>query len=150
MNDERSGALDRILELVAVLDADARRSLARDGLTPARAHVLWELQRRGPRSQRALSETLRVSARNITGLVDALVDGGFVTREPHPTDRRTTLVSFTERGARTAAALTRDHEELARLLFDGLPDELFRAFVAGLEHVLTRLREHGVSVERQR
>src|SRR3954447_22903617 len=150
MNGERSGVLDRILELVAVLDADARRSLARDGLTPARARVLWELQRRGPRSQRELAETLRVSARNITGLVDALVDGGFVTREPHPTDRRTTLVSFTERGVRTAAALTRDHDELARLLFDGLPDELLGAFVAGLEHVLTRLREHGVSVERQR
>jgi DNA-binding MarR family transcriptional regulator len=98
-------ALDRVLELAAVLQTDTVRSLARNGLTPARAHVLWELQHRGPLPQRALAEALRGSACNVTGLVDALEETGFVTREPHPIDRRTTLASFTEAGARTAVAL---------------------------------------------
>jgi len=62
-----------VLELVAVLQEDTTRSLARDGLTAARAHLLWELQHRGPTPQRALADALRVSARNITGLVDGLV-----------------------------------------------------------------------------
>jgi len=149
MADDRTAALDRVLELVAVLQEDTTRSLARDGLTAARAHLLWELQHRGPTPQRALADALRVSARNITGLVDGLVETGFVTREPHPTDRRVTLVSFTPHGAETAARLEREHAEFARILFADLPDDRFRAFADGLDHVLARLREHGVSLDAQ-
>jgi DNA-binding MarR family transcriptional regulator len=149
MADDRTAALDRILELVAVLDTDSRESLARDGLTPARAHLLWVLHHQGPLPQRALAEALRVSARNITGLVDGLVDGGFVTREAHPTDRRATLVSFTEHGAATARRLEREHAEFARILFADLPEDRFRAFADGLDRVLDRLREHGVSLDAQ-
>src|SRR3954462_10454282 len=136
-----TAALDRVLELVAVLQTDTVRSLARNGLTPARAHVLWKLQHRGPLPQRALAEALRVSARNVTGLVDALEETGFVTREPHPTDRRTTLVSFTEAGARTAAALERDHAEFAGLLWyvaESVPLGVPPAARAGREGVLVR------------
>ncbi len=141
MGDERTAVLDRILELVAVLDTDSRESLARDGLTPARAHVLWELQHRGPLPQRALAEALRVSARNVTGLVDGLVEGGFVTREPHPTDRRATLVSLTERGAATLDAMAGGHRELARQLFGDLSPAQHAAFADRLAHVTGRWRE---------
>jgi DNA-binding MarR family transcriptional regulator len=81
--------------------------------------------------------------------VDAHVGTGFVVREPHPADRRATLVSFTEHGARIGAALARDHAEFARLLFADMPDEQFRGFVAGLDHVLARLREHGISLDHE-
>lgn len=138
---ERYGAaLDRVLELTVLLNDDMTRSLARDGLTASRAHLLWELQQRGPSTQKVLADALGVSARNITGLVDALVATGFVTREPHPTDRRAALVSFTEHGAATAMALVRGHEELAELLFAGMPASQFACFVRGLGEVLDRLR----------
>ena len=142
--DRFSAALDRILELVVVLNDDMTRSLAKDGLTSSRAHLLWELQQRGPLTQRDLADALRVSARNITGLVDGLVATGFVTREPHPTDRRATLVSFTEHGAATAAGLARSQEEFARLLFAQMPEHRLDCFVAGLDDVLARLREAGL------
>jgi hypothetical protein len=58
-------------------------------------------------------------------------------------------VSFTDRGAAVADRLARDHTELARILFAGLPEERFRAFTDGLDHVLARLREHGVSLDAQ-
>src|SRR5918993_821261 len=93
-----AAALDQVLELVVLLNEDMTRSLARIGLTSARAHVLWELHHRGPTTQRVLADALQVSPRNVTGLVDGLVETGFVTREPHPGDRRATLVSFTEHG----------------------------------------------------
>jgi len=141
MTEDRTAALDRILELVAVLDADARRELARDGLTAARAHVLWELQHRGPLPQKALADALRVSARNITGLVDGLVESGFVTREPHPRDRRATLVTFTRRGSRVMAQMERDHARFADLLFDDLTDRQVNSLVKSLDLVLSRLRE---------
>ena len=74
----RTDALDGLLALTVVLGEDMRTSLARDGLTPSRAHVLWLLHHGGPTTQRAIADALGVSARNVTGLVDGLVAGGFV------------------------------------------------------------------------
>lgn len=142
--DRFAGALGRILELVVLLNDDMTKSLAKEGLTGSRAHLLWVLRERGPLTQRELAEALQVSARNITGLVDALVATGFVTREPHPTDRRATLVSFTKQGEATSQELERDQEEFAELLFGGMPRDRFNAFVDGLGEVLTRLADAGL------
>lgn len=142
-------ALDRLLELVVVISHDMASSLTALGLTEARTRVLWELQRRGPLTQRQLAEALEVTPRNITGLVDALVETEFVTREPHPHDRRATLVTFTSKGATTAAELERGHEEFAHLLFAGVSDGALAGFVAGIDHALTRLYEHGAAQSKE-
>jgi DNA-binding MarR family transcriptional regulator len=139
--EQWTGALDRLLELTVLVDADMTRSLAAQGLTPARTHLLWELGRRGPSTQRALADALDVSARNITGLVDALEETGFVARRPHPDDRRATLVTLTDRGTGVFDELGRGHEEFARLLFAGMPADQLDGLVRGLESVLTVLRE---------
>jgi DNA-binding MarR family transcriptional regulator len=138
--------LDRILELTVLLSQDAADSLAREGLTQSRAHVVWQLAQRGPCTQATLASDLHVTPRTITALVDALVDTGFVTREPHPSDRRATLVTFTERGRGTAQALLEAHRRLARQLFAGLPEAVFDGFDTGLRHVLTQFR--GVLAEK--
>jgi DNA-binding MarR family transcriptional regulator len=83
---------------------------------------------------------MHVTPRTITALVDGLVDTGFVTREPHPSDRRATLVTFTERGRTTAQELVDGHRRLARQLFADLPDEVFGGFDTGLRHVITQFR----------
>ncbi len=133
-------ALDTVLELTVVLSEDMDRGLASHGLTVSRAHLLWALRQLGPTTQRTLADALAVSPRTITGLVDGLVATGFVTREPHPTDRRATHVSFTEHGARTVAALERGYEELAQALFAGTPAGEVDRFVASIEDLVVRLR----------
>jgi DNA-binding MarR family transcriptional regulator len=65
-----------------------------------------------------------------------------VTREPHPRDRRATLVTFTRRGKTLAARLQRDHQALARALFDAMPSRDFEAFARGLAEVVAKLRGH--------
>lgn len=138
---ERHGEVfGRLLELTVLLGEDMSQALSREGLTESRAHLLWELQQRGPCTQQVLSQALGVTPRNITGLVDALVETGFVERRPHPSDRRATLVTFTDRGARIAGEFERGRAEVAELLFGGLPDGLFAAFVEGMDQVLERLR----------
>jgi DNA-binding MarR family transcriptional regulator len=82
-----------------------------------------------------------VSPRNVTGLVDALAATGFVTRAPHPTDRRATLVSFTEHGARTARRMDEDRGRLAEALFSGMSEVRFDGLVEGLDALLARLGE---------
>ncbi|HSU35058.1 MAG TPA: MarR family transcriptional regulator [Propionibacteriaceae bacterium] len=128
--------LDALLELSVLLGDDMNAHLARDGLTVARAHLLWELRRSGPVTQRVLSEVMRVSPRNITGLVDALVAGGFVTREAHPGDRRATLVTFTERGRQAADTMARQQRELADELFAGVTEESVAQLVAELRRIV--------------
>ena len=127
--------------LAVLLNDDMTRDLERRGLTRSRAHVVWEIRHRGPSTQQTLARALRVSPRAITGLVDALVVSGFVTREPHPDDRRATLVTFTRHGEKTAKQLERDHVEFARKLFADLPETTYQGFSRGLDAVLGRLRE---------
>jgi len=133
-------ALDRVLELAVLINTDMTRGLGELGLTESRTHLLWVLGQRGPSTQRELADELHVSPRNITGLVDALAATGFVTREPHPTDRRATLVQFTEHGADVVRRFERDHHEFARLLFEGMSKTRFDGFAKGLDAVLDRLR----------
>jgi DNA-binding MarR family transcriptional regulator len=148
---DRGGALDRVLELTVLLGADMERDLAARGLTTARTHLLWEVHRRGPCTQQTLAGALGVSPRNVTGLVDGLVATGFVTREPHPTDRRATLVTLTGRGAQVAGDLVQGRGQLADLLFTGIPDEVYAGLVEGLDIVLARLRDAlGAGGEQQR
>lgn len=135
-----SEALNRVLELVVLVNDDMTQSLARDGLTASRARVVWELGLHGAMTQKALADAIGVSARNITGLVDALVATGFVTREPHPSDRRAILVSFTEHGAKIAKELETGQKEFSHLLFDGIPIKQFDTFVDTMDEVLARLR----------
>lgn len=118
---QRIQALDLLVELTVSMSEGLTEGLAREGLTMARAHLLWVLRSNGPSTQRELADALRVSGRNITGLVDGLSATGFVTREPHPTDRRAALVTFTGQGRATADWMARGQQELADALFSRLP-----------------------------
>ena len=131
-----------MLELAVLVNADMASSLGELGLTPARTHVLWVVFHRGPSTQRALAEALDVSPRNVTGLVDALEEGGFMTREPHPSDRRATLVTLTAHGRKVAEQMVRGHDEFARLLFGRMSAGTFDGLVRGLSEVLEVLREN--------
>ena len=144
----RLTALDRVLELTVLLNEDMTTSLARDGLTTSRAHLLWVLRETGPTTQRVLAEALGVSARNVTGLVDALEETGFVTREPHPTDRRATLVTPTRRGAEVTAEMADGQQELSDLLFGGLSAAALAGLNRSLDHVLERLKNRLQEVDR--
>jgi DNA-binding MarR family transcriptional regulator len=77
----------------------------------------------------------------VTGLVDGLEQSGYVTREPHPGDRRATLITLTDRGTDVMTQMQKAQETFARLLFADLPGRELTALTQGLAHVLDRLRE---------
>jgi DNA-binding MarR family transcriptional regulator len=136
--------LDRVLHLATLVQADLARFERQQGLTTPRVHVLWVLGAAGPGTQQSLAAALDVTPRNVTGLVDGLVASGHVTREPHPTDRRATLVTLTALGARTVADLVDSHADLARQLFGDVPVARLAVFAEVLEettHRFARLME---------
>jgi DNA-binding MarR family transcriptional regulator len=135
-----SEMLERLYEVAVLLVDGMDHGLVERGLTRARAELIWRLHQQGPLTQRALSQALQCTPRNVTSLVDALEGAGLVTRRPHPTDRRATLVTLTEQGERAAADWQAGYQEVGRLLFSDLdPAELAR-FAATLDTLLQRIR----------
>lgn len=137
---EDTEIVDRLFELAVVLTDLMHRRLAANGLTPARGQVLWLLHRHGELTQRELSELLECSPRNVTGLVDALQDAGFVARSPHPDDRRAVLVSLTARGTKLVAGWSADRDTATANLWAGTSREERAVFAAVLDRVLAALR----------
>ena len=136
----RSAALERLWSLAILLSDSMEAGRVERGLTLARAALLWELQRLGPSTQQALSRSLRVTPRNITGLVDALAADGLVERAAHPTDRRATLVTLTDKGATLARAMKRDQDRGAQFLFKDVTPAELAAFSNVVDRVLAGLR----------
>jgi DNA-binding MarR family transcriptional regulator len=137
-------ALARMFELGVRLTEAMDHGLGQQGLTRSRAEVIWRLHHLGPVTQRALSEALRCTPRNVTGLVDALEATGHVARRPHPGDRRATLVTLTERGRATAIAWHSAHQELAARALAGLGQAQIADLIEALDHVLGNLQAAGL------
>lgn len=65
------------------------------GTTPHRLRLIGLLCRKGAMTMSQLRDELGVSATNITALIDVLEKNKRVTRSPHPSDRRVTLIEVT-------------------------------------------------------
>jgi DNA-binding MarR family transcriptional regulator len=146
---DAESVLERVFRLTTVMADAMAEDLADRGLTRARATVITQLHRAGPSTQRQLAAALQVTPRNITGLVDALESAGLANRAPHPTDRRATVVSLTDAGARAATALADDQRALAGFLFTGDDDPDLRALAGSLDRVLARLASPQFAALRQ-
>lgn len=79
-----------------------------------------------------LSQRMMVSAGNITGLVDRLVEAGQLHRVPLPTDRRAQIVKLTPAGRREFRRMAQEHETWIASLFEGLSPRDIEALMTGL------------------
>ncbi len=79
-----------------------------------------------------IGSRLQVHPTSVTNLIDGLERTGLVRRTPHPTDRRTTLATLTDRGRETADAATAALHEIAfgtAPLSEGRLDEITQTLV---------------------
>jgi len=80
-------------------------AIARTGLQPGHLAVLGVLADRGGMSQRHLGELAQVEKSSMVLYLDALEAGGWIRREPDPSDRRAHSVQLTADGAKRFAGL---------------------------------------------
>lgn len=99
------------------------------------ALMLLFLSRTGSLPLGRLGARLQVHPTSVTSLIDGLQRSGYVERSPHPSDRRATLATITERGRAVAAEATEALND-ARFGVAGLG----QADLRGLTDVLRTLR----------
>lgn len=131
--------LDRLLLVTSLLAEDQARFQREHDLSGPRVHLLWHLGLTGPVRQAELATALRVSPRNVTGLVDGLAASGHVRRAQHPTDRRAVLVSLTDAGEAFVASLQRQHAGLAQDLFGDLAAPQRSQLLGALDRLAARI-----------
>jgi MarR family 2-MHQ and catechol resistance regulon transcriptional repressor len=94
----------RVWRSFIVAKAEIGRALQRgwraSGLTGAQLGVLRVLAETGSGGSKLneISEQLYVTPGNLTGIIDRLEEAGYLSRAPHPEDRRVTLASMTPTG----------------------------------------------------
>lgn len=100
------GVVTSIMRAQQLLLARADGVLSDLDLTFARFEVLTLLSftREGRLPMGKLGARLQVHPASVTSAVDRLERQGFVRREPHPTDGRTTLAVLTDEGRAVASA----------------------------------------------
>ncbi len=80
-------------------------ALAPWDLPPHQARALRLVDELEPVRPGVLAERLHVAPRSVTDVVDALVDRGYLTREPDPRDRRAMVLRLTADGRRVRRAI---------------------------------------------
>jgi DNA-binding MarR family transcriptional regulator len=101
-------AVTSIMRVQQILLTRLNETLKPFDLTFPRYEALMLLyySRRGALPLGKMGDRLQVHRTSVTSIVDGLERSGFVNREPHERDRRTTLAAITPRGREVAAAAT--------------------------------------------
>ncbi len=116
----------RFLKASRTIEATLRDNLRREfATTLPRFDVMAALSRfEDGLKMSQLSDVLRVSNGNVTGIVDRLSEDGFLVRVPVPGDRRASVVRLTRRGTEEFARQAAAHEAwISDMLGDFSPDE---------------------------
>lgn len=111
--------------------------LMRLGISMTQLHILNLVEGHGEMAMSRLAEMLDVSLSNATGLIDRVVERGFVERFRVPSDRRVVMVRLTPAGRQTLAEVELLREETLRPVLDGLDDEQ----LAGISLAMAALRQ---------
>lgn len=127
---------------LVVLSARLVREIRRNSLDipAASTRLMSLLDELGPSTVGALAQADRCSQPTMTGLVNGLVEKGWLQRQPHPDDARSALVSMTREGRQKLTAVRRRNAALVaeRIEASGRSEEELATAVA----VLSDLTHH--------
>lgn len=127
-------AVDAILYAAHRIRRAADAALREHGLSLPALKLLKALAARD-RSMGEISQVLHVSPRTVTDMIDGLEGRGLVTRGPHASDRRVTLLHLTEAGAAELARASTAADQAAATAVSALDQHEQRT----LRHLLDRV-----------
>jgi DNA-binding MarR family transcriptional regulator len=120
------------------------------GIAGSELDALEHLEAGGPLTQRELGERLLLTSGGVTMLVDRLERAGWVTRRPHPSDRRSVVVELSENAfTQMPRALADFHAAIERAAGE-IPPEHRDAIAAFLTSVSASSHETVSALLRER
>jgi DNA-binding MarR family transcriptional regulator len=128
----------RLLATNTLIETEIRRRLReRFEVTLPRFDLMAQLERK-PHGMTLgeLSQRMMVTNGNVTGLVDRLLAEDVISRKQHKSDRRSHIVSLTEKGRRQFAKMAKEHEDWIAGMFG----ELSQNDVAALTKLLGKFK----------
>lgn len=143
LSKERLRLWLKLLKASSTLEDELRRRLRSEfGSTLPRFDVMSALSR-SPDGLRMsqISEMLRVSNGNVTGIVDKLSDEGLAQRVAVPGDRRASLVMLTDKGKSAFAEHAAAHEAWVDDMLGGLNQDDIEGMQARLDRLLDTLED---------
>ena len=117
-------------------------------VTPAQSHALIYLSKHSEEeiTQRNLEHAMRLKPSTINGIVDRLLEKGYITRCPSPRDGRCRLLRLTEEGQAMINSFRAAIEQTDQTVLAGLSEEeqsmldgLLRRIIANLENEVKKL-----------
>lgn len=128
----------RLFTCKELIEGEVRRRLRTSfDITLPRFDLMAQLDR-APRGMTLgeLSQRMMVSNGNVTGLVDRLVEQGWLSRRPSPTDRRSQIVALTANGRRFFRTMARTNADWVGEIFADLSSD----DIARLMHLLGKTK----------
>ncbi len=129
---ETDALVERILDQLQPLIVRQRHAVARHGclraISSTHLHVLFLLEGEGPMPMSRLAELLDVSLPNVTGLVDRMVERGFVERGRDAGDRRVVTIRSAPAGREAVEEIDQIRRQtMGKVLAQLSPEQLLRA-----------------------
>ncbi len=119
-------------------------------LTVAQLKSLIFVVRGGKTSSKKLAAALRVTPSNVTGIVDRLVEQGFISREQNPEDRRALLLQPTDKGEAALSRLRYGIESHIAQVLQGMSVEELSVLVQGYSSLVRAGEEYEQSADREK
>jgi DNA-binding MarR family transcriptional regulator len=139
----------RLLSCTNLITAEIRQRLRSEfEFTLPRFDLMAQLDRESNGLRLSeLSKRMMVTNGNLTGLVDRLIEEGYVRRVDDPTDGRASVVRLTRAGTDIFKKLAAAHEAWLATLFDELNPEAAERLMQDLAALKRSVVEVGISYD---
>lgn len=94
-----------------------------DTFPGSQSHILFLLERNGPKKMSELAEVLHLTPGAVTTASDRLIDQGYIARISDKSDRRVTRLAITHKGQETLNNLQAEGRKIMKLVFNDISDE---------------------------
>ena len=98
----------------------------------------------------AIVRDSRIPAPAVSRTLNSLEKKGYITREMDPSDRRNTLVRFTDLGRETEKQIANEIDKFFKAVFEKFDDKEYQNLVSGLNSLLNTMQEELEKLESER
>lgn len=139
------GVIGRISRASRYIDQFLQQNFAQFSLNGGEFDVLATLRRSGAPYQltpTALFSSLMLSSGAMTNRLDRLENAGYIERQPHPNDRRGTLVTLTTQGLELIDSVVAAHIATEQKILASLTPEEQQVLAGLLRKLLLSFGDH--------